>query len=111
MIPLGKGEFSAPSMSAAHYQVHDDSFGMEQISLSGDRNVSYDVSCKTSMAACESHPGLLCNVLPSDATASSPQTESFEDAFDGDVRRRRRLSHEGIAHKCYDDYEYTAAYK
>ena len=72
MIPLGNGEFATPSMSAAHYQVHEDSFGMEQISLSGDRNVSYDVSCETSMAACESHPGLLCNVLPSEATASSP---------------------------------------
>ena len=62
---------------------------MEQVSLSDDRNVSYDVSCETSMAACESHPGLLCNVLPSEATASSPQALStFEDAFDGDVRRR-----------------------
>ena len=98
MIPLGNGEFSTPSMSAAHYQVHDDSFGMEHIFLSGDRNVSYDVSCETSMVACESHPGLLCNVLPSDATASSPQTESFEDAFDGDVRRR--LTHyNGFEHK------------
>ena len=28
MIPLGDGEFSTPSMSAAHYQVHEDSFGM-----------------------------------------------------------------------------------
>ena len=105
MIPLGNGKFATPSMSAAHYQVNEDSFGMEQVSLSGDRsvdNVSYDVSCATSMAACESHPGLLCNVLPSEATASNPQALSalstFEDAFDGDVRRR--LTHwEGVAHK------------
>jgi hypothetical protein len=88
MIPLGDGEFSTPSMSAAHYQVHEDSFGMEQIFLSGDRNASYSVSCETSMAACETHPGLLCDVLPSAATASSAQALSFEDAFDGDVRRR-----------------------
>jgi len=88
MIPLGNGEFSTPSMSAAHYQVHEDSFGMEQIFLSGDRNASYSVSCETSMAACETHPGLLCDVLPSAATASSAQALSFEDAFDGDVRRR-----------------------
>ena len=87
MIPLGNGEFSTPSMSAAHYQVHEDSFGMEQIFLSGDRDVSYNVSCATSMAACETHPGLLCDVLPSAATASSPEALSFEDAFDGDVRR------------------------
>jgi hypothetical protein len=40
------------------------------------------------MAACETHPGLLCDVLPSAATASSAQALSFEDAFDGDVRRR-----------------------
>jgi hypothetical protein len=88
MIPLGDGEFSTPSMSAAHYQVHEDSFGMEQIFLSGDRNASYSVSCETSMAACETHPGLLCDVLPSAATASSAEALSFEDAFDGDVRRR-----------------------
>ena len=91
MIPLGNGEFSTPSMSAAHYQVNEDSFGMEQIFLSGDRDVSYNVSCATSMAACETHPGLLCDVLPSAATSSSPEALSFEDAFDGDVRRR--LSH------------------
>ena len=88
MIPLGNGEFSTPSMSAAHYQVHEDSFGMEQIFLSDDRNVSYNVSCATSMAACETHPGLLCDVLPSAATVSSPEALSFEDAFDGDVPRR-----------------------
>ena len=91
MIPLGNGEFSTPSMSAAHYQVHEDSFGMEQIFLSGDRDVSYNVSCATSMAACETPPGLLCDVLHSSAPSSSPEALSFEDAFDGDVRRR--LSH------------------
>ena len=66
MIPLGNDEFWTPSMSAAHhYQVHEDSFGMEQIFLSGDPyHVSYSVSCETSMAACETqHPGLLCDVL------------------------------------------------
>ena len=75
-------------MSAANCQVHEDSFGMEQIFLSGDRNASYSVSCETSMAACETHPGLLCDVLPSAATASSAEALFFEDAFDGDVRRR-----------------------
>ena len=92
MIPLCDGEFATPSMSAAHYQVNEESFGLEQVLLSGDRsvdNLSHDVSCETSMAACESRPGLLCNVLPSVATGSSPQAPSFEDAFDGDLRRRR----------------------
>ena len=89
MIPLGNDEFWTPSMSAANCQVHEDSFGMEQIFLSGDPyDVSYSVSCETSMAACETHPGLLCDVLPSAATASSAEALSFEDVFDGDVRRR-----------------------
>ena len=89
MIPLGNGEFSTPSMSATHYQVHENSFSMEQIFLSGNHDVSYNVSCDTSMAACDAHPGLLCDVLPSaPATASSPGALAFEDAFDGDVRRR-----------------------
>ena len=34
MTPLGNGEFSTPAISAAHYHVHKDSFGMEQIFLS-----------------------------------------------------------------------------
>ena len=101
MIPLGNGEFSTPSMSATHYQVHENSFGMEQIFLSGNHDVSYNVSCETSMAACDAHPGLLCDVLPSaPATASSPGALSFEDAFDGDVRRR--LWHAGVEHKTAD---------
>ena len=101
MIPLGNGEFSTPSMSATHYQVHENSFGLEQIFLSGNHDVSYNVSCETSMAACDTHPGLLCDVLPSaPATASSPGALSFEDAFDGDVRRR--LVHAGIEHKAAD---------
>ena len=93
MIPLGNGEFSTPSMSATHYQVRENSFGMEQIFLSGNHDVSYNVSCEISMAACDAQPGLLCDVLPSaPATASSPGALSFEDAFDGDVRRRLQFS-------------------
>ena len=65
MIPLGNGEFSRPAMSAAHYQVHEDSFGVEPIFLSDDRDISYNVTCETSMAACETSPFLLCDVLPS----------------------------------------------
>ena len=91
MVPLPGGEFLTPSMSAAHYQVHEDSFGIEQIFLSGDDDVSYNVSCETSMAACETDPGLSCDVLPSAAVTAL----SFEDAFDGDFHRRltHRLTH------------------
>ena len=72
MIPIGNGEFSTTAISAVHYHVHKESFGIEQITLSGDREVSYNVSCETSMAACETqHPGLLCDVVPSAVTSSS----------------------------------------
>ena len=85
MIPLGNGEFSAPAMSAAHYQVHEDSFGVEQIFLADDRDISYNISCETSMAACETNPFLLCDVLPSAVTASGRRAlHAFEDAFDGE---------------------------
>jgi len=110
MIPLGDGEFATPSMSAAHYQVNEESFGLEQVLVSGNRsvgNLSYDVSCETSMAACESHPGLHCHVLPSLATASSPQVLSFEDAFDGNVRRRMHHwpSHQAMGRKGHESVE------
>ena len=89
MIPLGNGEFSAPAMSAAHYQVHEDSFGVEQIFLSDDRNISYNISCETSMATCETSPFLLCDVLPSAVTSSGRRALlAFEDAFDGEPRRQ-----------------------
>jgi len=90
MIPLGNGEFSTLTMSAAHYQVHEDSFGMEQISLNGDHDVLYNVSCETSMAACETNPGLLCDILSSAAASSSRRALAFEDAFDGGFRRLRQ---------------------
>ena len=90
MIPLGNGEFSAPAMSAAHYQVHEDSFGVEQIFLSDDRDISYNISCETSMAACETNPFLLCDVLPSAVGSSGRRAlHAFEDAFDGEPTLQR----------------------
>ena len=92
MIPLGNGEFSAPAMSAAHYQVHEDSFGVEQIFLADDRDISYNISCETSMAACETNPFLLCDVLPSAVTSSGRRAlHAFEDAFDGEPTLQRHL--------------------
>ena len=85
IIPLGNGEFSRPAMSAAHYQVHEDSFGVEPIFLSDDRDISYNISCETSMAACETNPFLLCGVLPSAVTSAGRRAlHAFEDAFDGE---------------------------
>jgi len=90
MIPLGNGEFSAPAMSAAHYQVHEDSFGVEQVLLSDDRDISYNISCETSMAACETSPFHLCDVLPSAVTASGRRAlHAFEAAFDGEPSLQR----------------------
>ena len=90
MIPLGNGEFSAPAMSAAHYQVHEDSFGVEQIFLSDDRDISYNISCETSMSACETNPFLLCDVQPSAVTSSGRRAlHAFEDAFDGEPTLQR----------------------
>ena len=105
MIPLGNGSFSRPAMSAAHYQVHEDSFSVDQIFLSEDRDISYNISCETSMAACETNPFLLCDVLPSAVTSSGRRALStcgknqrlkgrrlavealFEDAFDAEPPR------------------------
>ena len=94
-IDFGNGDISLPSMSAVKYHMRNDSFGMEQIFLSGDPDVSYDVSCETTKAACETNPGDFCDVMISAATSSTRRALSFEEAFDGgfDVRasRRRRL--------------------
>ena len=77
-------------MSAAHYQVHEDSFSVDQIFLSEDRDISYNISCETSMAACETNPFLLCDVLPSAVTPAGRRAlHAFEDAFDGEPTLQR----------------------
>ena len=91
-ITLGDGFFWEPRMSAASYHLHENSFGIDQLYLQDQPAVFYDVNCEMSKEACETHPGQTCDVLPSAATASSARALSFEDAFDGDVRRRR-LTH------------------
>ena len=96
-ITLGDGFFWEPRMSAASYHLHENSFGIDQLYLQDQPAVFYDVNCEMSKEACETHPGQTCDVLPSAATASSARAVSFEDAFDGDVRRR--LTHAGRSHK------------
>ena len=86
---LGDGEFWEPRMSTASYNLHENSFGIEQIYLDDLRDVSYDVTCEISQADCESTPNSLCNAV------MNLEVMSFGDAFDGDFNissRRRRLS-------------------
>ena len=105
-MALGNGEFWEPRMSAAYYHLHEDSFSIEQIYLDDQRDVSYDVTCKTPKAHCENAPGTLC-----DAVAWE---DGFDDAFDGDIpsRRRRRLgdcgskAYEGGQHYHHDRGNY-----
>jgi len=98
-ITMGDGIFWEPRMSAASYHLHENSFGIDQLYLQDQRAVLYDANCEMSKEACETHPGHPCDVLPSAATASSARALSFEDAFDGDVRRRRLTHWEGLVHK------------
>ena len=100
-ITMEDGIFWEPRMSAAAYHLHENSFGIEQLYLTDQRAVLYDVNCEMSKEACETQPGTLCDVLPSAATASSPGAVAFEDAFDGDVRRR--LTHAGVEHKTAEE--------
>ena len=93
-ITMGEGFFWEPRMSAASYHLHENSFGIDQLYLTDQRAVLYDVNCDMSKEACETQPGTLCDVLPSAATASSPGAMAFVDAFDGDVPGRR-LTHAG----------------
>ena len=89
-MSVGDGEFWEPRMSTASYNLHENSFGIEQIYLDDLRDVSYDVTCEISQADCESTPNSLCNAV------MNLEVMSFGDAFDdGDFNnslRRRRLS-------------------
>merc|ERR1711957_507957 len=99
-MSVGDGKFWEPRMSAASYNLHETSFGMEQIYLDDQRDVSYDVTCKVSMAVCKSTPDSLCDAV------TNSEVISFGDAFDGDINipssRRRRLG----SCKGHDDTNY-----
>ena len=103
-IDLGDGEFWEPSMSAAHYYLHEKSFGIEQIYLDDQRDVSYDVTCAISKADCEIDADTLCNgdrvqnseVFLDDGRRALSFEEDFDGGFDGkfpvqDPRPRRQL--------------------
>ena len=95
-MSLGDGEFWEPRMSAASYHLHESSFGIEQIYLDDQRDVSYDVTCEISKADCESTSDSLCDAVTSSEVIFSDDDRralSFEDAFDGEAKvySRRRL--------------------
>ena len=94
-IDLGSGKVWEPRASAATYEFQDSSFGIEQIYLDDQRDVSYDVTCEISKADCESTPDSLCDAVMSSEVIFSDDDRralSFEDAFDGELKvRRRRL--------------------
>ena len=79
------GKFWQPRASAAYYQLHENSFGIDQIYLDEQRDVSYDVTCEISKEDCENVPGTPCEAVA--------REDSFGGAFDGDIpsTRRRRL--------------------
>jgi hypothetical protein len=84
-INLGDGEFWEPSMSAAYYYLHENSYGIEQIYLDGQRDVSYDVTCAISKADCETDsPDTLCDGVENSKVIFDDDRRalSFEEAFD-----------------------------
>ena len=85
-------------MSAASYHLHEGSFGIEQIYLDDQRDVSYDVNCELSKANCKIAPDSVCDAVSSEVIFQKDEDRralSFADAFDGDseakVHPRRRL--------------------
>ena len=83
-MAVGEGKFWEPRASAAFYHLHDDSFGIEQVYLDNQHDVSYDVTCEMPKADCENAPGTPCEAVA---------WEVFDGAFDGDIpSRRRRLA-------------------
>ena len=94
-LNLGRGEFWEPRMSAASYHLHESSFGIEQIYLDDQRDVSYDVTCEISKADCENAPDSRCDAVVSSEVIFSDDDRralSFEDAFDGEAKvHSRRL--------------------
>ena len=51
---------------------------------------THNISCETSMAACETNPFLLCDVLPSAVASSGRRAlHAFGDAFDGEPALQR----------------------
>ena len=107
-MSVGDGEFWEPRMSAASYHLHENSFGIEQIYLDDQRDVSYDVTCEISKADCENAPDSRCDAVMSSEVIFSDDDRralSFEDGFDGEANvQPRRLMYCGVKTKSHWDY-------
>ena len=103
-IDFGNGDIWLPALSAASYHMQNDSFGMEQIFLSGRSETLYDVVCETTRLACDTNPGDLCDVVISSANPSSTRRAlSFEEAFDGDLDAQKISNHRRLFVKDWQD--------
>ena len=95
---VGDGEVWEPRASAANYELHENSFGIEQIYLDDQRDVSYDVTCEISQADCENAPDSLCDAVESSEVM-------YSGANDGSLRRRPLVEAYGInAHASSSGY-------
>ena len=95
-IDLEAGRVWEPRASAAIHFSLGNSFGVEQIYLDDQRDVSYDVTCELSKADCKSAPDSVCDAVSSEVIFQDEDRRalSFEDAFDGDSEAKvypRRL--------------------
>ena len=104
-MSVGDGKFWEPRMSAASYNLHENSFGIEQIYLDDQRDVSYDVTCEISKAVCESTPDSLCDAVKGPEVITllgrdDRRALSFEDAFDGEVKVQPRRLDSSKAYNC-----------
>ena len=92
---------SRMSAHAASYHLLATSFGIEQIHMDDQRDVSYDVTCEFSKADCESAPDSVCDATFHDRRALSVDDAfdgAFDGAFEGDKRARfRQLTKPGCA--------------
>jgi len=103
-IDLEAGRVWEPRASAAIHFSLGNSFGVEQIYLDDQRDVSYDVTCELSKADCKNAPDSLCDAVMSSEVIFSDDDRralSFDDAFDGGANiQPRRL---GWFHNCQPD--------
>ena len=74
---------SRMSAHAASYHLLATSFGIEQIHMDDQRDVSYDVTCEFSKADCESAPDSVCDATFHEDRRALSVDDAFDGAFDG----------------------------
>ena len=83
------------SAHAASYHLGDTSFGIEQIYMDDEPNLSYNVTCEFSKADCESYSDSRCDVVSSEVNEDRralSSDEAFDAAFDGEPPYQRPAS-------------------